>query len=92
MKNSKKGQVENLAGLVTTLGFMAVLLAVTFLILAEVKSEAESVTGSNTSFAVNATGEVQNAMQDIPGWLPIIVVTVIGALLLGLIQVFRRGN
>ena len=41
-------------------------------------------------YAYNASSKVQNATQDIPGWLPIIVITVIGALLLGLVAMFRR--
>jgi len=42
------------------------------------------------SYAYNATGTVTNATQDIPGWLGIIVITVIGGILLGLIAFFRR--
>lgn len=38
----------------------------------------------------NASIDVRNATQDIPGWLPIIVITVIGALLIGLVAMFRR--
>jgi len=38
----------------------------------------------------NGTGELQNATQDIPGWIPIIVIVVIGSVLLGLIALFRR--
>ncbi|KKN25453.1 hypothetical protein LCGC14_0884850 [marine sediment metagenome] len=41
--------------------------------------------------AYNATTDVQNATQDIPTWLPIIVITIIGALLIGLIGLFRTG-
>lgn len=41
-------------------------------------------------YAYNATGDVQNATQDIPGWLPIIVVVVIGSLLIGLVSFLRR--
>ena len=40
--------------------------------------------------AFNATGTVQNATQDIPGWLPIIVITIIGGVLIGLVAYFRR--
>ena len=42
------------------------------------------------SSAWNATGQVQTAASDIPGWLPIIVITVIGAILIGIVSVFRR--
>ena len=41
-------------------------------------------------YAYNASSTVQNATQDIPGWLPIIVVVVIGALLIGLVSFLRR--
>lgn len=49
-----------------------------------------SYTYKNKSAAYNATGDVQTATSDIPGWLPIIVITVIGAILLGLISHFRK--
>lgn len=41
-------------------------------------------------YAYNASNEVQNATQSIPGWLPIIVVVVIGALLIGLVSFLRQ--
>ena len=41
------------------------------------------------SAACNGTKDTINAIQDIPGWLPIIVITVIGALLIGLVSRFR---
>jgi len=34
--------------------------------------------------------DVTEAMEDIPGWLPIIVVVVIGALLIGLVSFLRQ--
>lgn len=42
--------------------------------------------------AYNATSTVQNATQDIPGWLPIIVIVIIGAVLIGLVSLFRRNR
>ena len=47
-------------------------------------------TYKTADYAYNASSEVQNATQDIPGWLPIIVVVVIGALLIGLVSFLRR--
>jgi len=41
-------------------------------------------------YAYNASSDVQNATQDIPGWLPIIVVVVIGSLLIGLVSFLRN--
>ena len=48
-------------------------------------------TWKEETYAYNASGEVQNVTQDIPGWLGIIVVTVIGSLLITLIvKLFKR--
>ena len=44
------------------------------------------------SDAYNATGDVKNATTDIAGWLPIIVVTIIGGVLLSLVALFRRSR
>lgn len=89
-KLRQKGQLDNLGVLVTTLVFLGILLAIVFLILTEVKTQADAVLGYNGSYAHNATNEIQNAVQDIPSWLAIIVITVIGGILLSLIQFFRR--
>ncbi len=45
---------------------------------------------ANLSHAWNATADLQNATDDIPGWVPLVVIAVIGALLLGLVALFRR--
>ena len=47
-------------------------------------------TYKTADYAYNASNEVQNATQDIPGWLPIIVVVMIGALLIGLVSFLRN--
>lgn len=40
--------------------------------------------------AYNGTSKVQNATSTIPGWLPIIVITIVGSLLIGLVALYRR--
>jgi len=47
-------------------------------------------TYKTADYAYNASSTVQNATQDIPGWLPIIVVVIIGALLIGLVSFLRN--
>lgn len=42
------------------------------------------------SHAFNATVSVQEATSDVPGWLPIVVITVIGGVLLALVRIFRN--
>jgi len=87
MKN-KKGQLGELQTLIIALVAAGVVLVVGALILAELNAQTvaqESING----YAQNSTLEVQAALGEIPSWLSIIVITVIGALLLGLVQLFR---
>ena len=42
------------------------------------------------SDAWNATGEVQTAAAEIPTWFPIIVITLIGVVLIGVVSIIRR--
>ena len=87
MKSSKKG-IAQLQDLVIGLVIIGIVLVVSFLILAQVADNTTVVADGNATAAVQ---ETQSAMADIPGWLPIIVVTVIGAFILGLITLFRRN-
>ena len=48
-------------------------------------------TCKRTSLGLNSTGTMQNATQTIPGWIPLIVIAVIGGILLSLVAVFRRN-
>lgn len=85
---NKKAQVfEQLGGLGVGIASLVITLVVVFLILSQ--------TGANTTVAAdpNATAAVNtlaNAADDIPGWVPLIVIAVIGSILLGLVALFRR--
>lgn len=84
----KKGVVDQLVPIVISLVSVGVILAVGFLILSNIAANAQVVADANATAAV---AEVQGAMDDIPVWLPIIIITIIGALLIGLVSVFRRN-
>jgi mannose/fructose/N-acetylgalactosamine-specific phosphotransferase system component IID len=86
MKSNKKG-IAQLQDLIIGLVIIGIVLVVSFLILAQVAANSTVAADANATAAVQTT---QSAMDDIPGWLPIIVVTVIGAFILGLITLFRR--
>ena len=94
MKN-KKGAIEGLMAMIVPLIAIGILLAIGFLIMAEASTQIVSIQGQTGNFATcnssacNGTRDTINAIQDIPGWLPIIVITVIGALLIGLVARFR---
>ena len=87
MKMDKKGQTGQLVPLITGLVVIGLVLVVSFLILGEIAANATVVADENASSAVT---ETQQAMDQIPGWLGIIVITVIGAILIGLIAFFAK--
>ena len=86
---NKKGVLDNLANLLTSLGYLAILMAVIFLIVAAIKANPTVAADTNATAAVNKT---QSAMADIPNWLPIVVITVIGGVLLTLVRFFKSGT
>jgi len=88
VKLNKKGQIEALVPLVISLVVIGILLVVAFLIFSQVAANSTVTADGNATAAIQS---VQEATNDIPGWLPIIVVVVIGALLIGLVS-FLRGR
>ena len=88
----KKAQIDQLGNLIVPLIGIGIVLVVGFLIISEAKTQVQAINASGTDvqLALNGTNDVQNALSDIPGWLPIIVITVIGALLIGMVSLFRR--
>ena len=89
LRKNKKGVLDALGGLITTLGYLAILMAVIFLIVAEIRGNATVAADANATAAVRQT---QEAMADVPPWLPIVVITVIGGVLLTLVRFFRQGK
>lgn len=99
---NKKAQtaIDGLQNLVIPLVGIGIVLVIGFLIIAEAKSQVLSTeaskypgcnaTNASCGYGYNGTVKVQDALSDIPGWLPIIVITVIGAILIGLVSMFQR--
>ena len=85
---SRKGQVfSQLSGLGVGIAGLAITLVVVFLILSQTAANATVSEDPNASAALV---ELQNATDDIPSWVPLVVIAVIGAILLGLVAMFRR--
>jgi len=98
-KLDKKGQFGQLVSLAVGIAGLAIALVVTFLVISQGRTQVcdiEGITGNcaanQTSLAVNATNTLASAVDDIPGWVPLIVIAVIGAVLLGLVSLFKKGN
>lgn len=95
----KKGQIlGTLSGLAVGLAGFAIVMVVTFLIISQARTQVistESINTTNTaSFttAFNATNKLGEAISSVPDWTPLIVITVVGAALIGLVAIFRRGR
>jgi len=83
----KRGVFDQLGALGVGIASLTITLVVVFLILSQ--------TGANTTVAAdaNATAAVatlSNAADTIPGWVPLIVIATIGAILLSMVALFRR--
>lgn len=96
-RKGKKGQVfGNLGALAVGVATLAVTLVVTFLIISQGRAQEVTISGidtTNTSTwtrGYNATNTLGEAVDGIPGWVPLIVIAVIGSVLLGLVALFRR--
>ena len=86
-KLGKKGVFDQLGALGVGIASLVITLVVVFLILSQ--------TGANTTVAAdaNATAAVNtltSAAEGIPGWVPLIVIATIGAILLSMVALFRR--
>lgn len=87
MKLGKKGQIfEQLSGLGIGIAGLAITLVVVFLILSQTKANSTVAADNNATAAINT---VTNAAAQIPNWVPLVVIAVIGALLIGLVTMFR---
>jgi len=102
MVKAKKAQLGELQSLVTGLLVVGIVITVGFLIMGGAKDEAlkqdpnygignacNLTSIGNCSSAVNGSLVTMQAMDTLTGWLPIIVITLIGAVLIGMVAMFR---
>ena len=85
MKN-KAGVFDQLGALGVGIAALAITLVVVFLILANLGANTEVAANDNATAAVNT---LTTSADQIPGWVPLIVIAVIGSILLGLVALFR---
>jgi len=84
----KKAQVNKLTGFALTLVVFAIVLAVGLSVLSKLNSSLTSGTAER-----NATTALISYMGEIPGWIPVIIVAMIGGIVLFLvIKQFGGGN
>lgn len=98
LERNKKGAFGQLGGMAVGIAALAITLVVTFLVISEGRDQAEGIedldfsnsTECAQSYTCNGTNTLSEAVDDIPGWVPLIVIAVIGAVLLGLVAMFRQ--
>lgn len=87
-KINKKGQVfDQMSALGIGIAALVITLVVVFLILAQVGANASVVADGNATAVVTT---LTTAAATIPNWVSIVVITAIGALLIGMVAMFRR--
>lgn len=96
MRGKKAQVLSSLGSLGIGIASFAILIAVIFLVTSQVGDQIASIDGANSfdvdnSTAANATKVLIDAVADIPGWVPLIVIVSIGGLILGMISVFGRS-
>lgn len=90
LKLNKRGQLfDNLGALATGVAALAITLVVVFLILSQTADNSQVTADANASAAVT---DLQNAADDIPDWVPLIIVAAVGALLLFMVRSFSGGR
>lgn len=87
MMNKKAQVFDQLAGLGVGIAALVITLVVVFLIMSQTGANATVAADANATAAVTT---LTNAAGTIPGWVPLIVIAVIGSILLGLVALFRR--
>lgn len=97
MKQKNGQAMATMQGLLVALAASVIVMAVMFLIIAQVRTQAIALdtdyNASNASTwdtAVNATETLQAAAATVPNWFPLIIIAVIGAALIGLVAMFGR--
>lgn len=87
IKNKKAQAMDNLGALGVGIAALVITLVVCFLIMSQTETNTTVAGDANATAAAKA---LASAADDIPGWVPLIVITTIGAILLGMVAMFRR--
>lgn len=96
-ENDKKGQVfNNIQALFVSLAAIIIVSAVTFLVLAQGQDQVVQIQGINEAnpltwtAAYNATRDLTDATAQVPTWIPLIVLVIIGGIIIMAVRLIRR--
>ena len=88
-KSLKGGVFEDIGALGVGIAGLAIVLVVVFVMLSQLRTNATVTADNNATVAVNS---LTNAASGLPNWVPLVVIAVIGAILIGLVAMFRGSN
>lgn len=97
MKLNRKGQAfEQLGKLGLGVVTLAIILIIGFMVIAQGKdqiaeTEGESNVTACVSAGCNASDDLTGALDDFPGWVPIVIIVGIGVILIGMVKAFSKG-
>jgi len=84
---NKKGVMQELGNLGVGIAYLVIVLAIVFLILANIRA---NTTVAADGYATNATVALTDAAAQIPGWVPLIILIAIGGLMLYMVRRFAQ--
>lgn len=88
MRLKKSGGIfDQLGALGVGIAALAITLVVVFVLLSQTAANTTVAADGNASAAIDT---LQESADDIPGWVPLVVIAIIGALLLGIVRMFKN--
>ena len=87
-KMNKKGQLGGITELAKGLAVVAIVFVVAVLILSNVSNNGNVKTSTNATSVVNT---LFHETESLAGWIPLIIIVAVGAVLLGMLYMFS-GN
>lgn len=92
LKN-KKGNLDNLTGVISTLVVVAILLGVVFLVLSSFIDQILALNTAGGNESADAVNDTLQALKQIPTWLPLVVIlSIVGIILAIVFTVLPRSG
>ena len=85
-KRAKKGVLDNIANIFVGLAVVMLVAVVVFLIMSETAAQTQVAADPNATAAIDS---MQATGDDTIGWVPLIIIVIIGVLMISLIRSIR---
>ena len=85
-KRAKKAVLDNISGIFVGLAVVMLTAVVVFLIMSQTAANTDVAADANASAAIDI---MQGAGDDAVGWVPLIIIVIVGVLLIALVRTIR---